>query len=40
MQPSKSVWSASVIAPFASGWTSCAMEILSLGSRTIAGIFA
>lgn len=38
MQPSKSVSMLSTSAPFAIGCTSCAMEILSAGRKTIAGI--
>jgi hypothetical protein len=40
MQPSKSVSSDTTIAPFASGWSSCATDTLSLGKRTSAGISA
>ena len=36
MQPSKSVSSASTSAPLASGWTSCAVEILPRGRSTTA----
>ena len=38
MQPSKSVSSASTCAPLAIGWMSCAVLILPLGRKTIAGI--
>ena len=38
MQPSKSVSSASTSAPIASGWTSCAVEILPRGRITTARI--
>ncbi len=34
MQPSKSVSSARTSEPLASGWTSCAVEILPCGSST------
>ena len=40
MQPSKSVASASTSAPAASGWTSCAVEILPAGRMTTARMFA
>ena len=38
MQPSKSVSSASTRAPLAIGWMSCAVLILPLGRKTIAGM--
>jgi hypothetical protein len=38
MQPSKSVSSERTLAPFASGWTSRASEIVSDGRKTTAGI--
>ncbi len=38
MQPSKSVSSGNTTAPFATGWISCAREILPRGRKTIAGM--
>nr|GMC58938.1 hypothetical protein TorRG33x02_081340 [Ipomoea batatas] len=40
ISPSKSVSMLSTNAPLAIGWTSCAMEILSAGRKTMEGIFA
>ena len=38
MQPSKSVSREKTMAPFATGWISCATETLPRGRKTIAGM--